>query len=167
MANEPTDDLVAFKTTYANSLDKSKQVLGLMGEKNRDTLACVLSLLEGSSPVRLTAVGVQCANAPVRGAQTQDGRRPPGAEAQARRRRPCGRLRAPSFHFLSAKYKTDICVVPCVQKKASDLIDRLDSLASQAVQNRHRAKRDLEQIRTSTLFHSLLSTSALSRPQTS
>lgn len=39
IANEPTEDLVAFQTTYGNSLDKSKQILGLMGEKNRDALA--------------------------------------------------------------------------------------------------------------------------------
>ncbi|BGP22670.1 hypothetical protein Rt10032_c08g3539 [Rhodotorula toruloides] len=39
MAKEPTEDLVAFKSTYASSLAKSEQILSLMGEKNRDALA--------------------------------------------------------------------------------------------------------------------------------
>ncbi|KAK4332972.1 hypothetical protein RTBOTA2_001698 [Rhodotorula toruloides] len=106
MANEPTDDLVAFKATYTGSLDKSKQVLGLMGEKNRDELAYMLKYETRKSKT----LGI----------------------LEEQKRKLVGDVAAADY------------------KKAADLMDRLDSLASQAVQNRHQAKRDLEQIRTNT-----------------
>ncbi|BGP29915.1 hypothetical protein JCM10296v2_001667 [Rhodotorula toruloides] len=107
MANEPTDDLVAFKATYASSLDKSKQVLSLMGEKNRNDLASrMLEYAARKSKTLDVLEGEKC--------------------------KLIGDLAAADY------------------KKAADLIDRLASLASQAVQNRQQAKRDVEQIRTNT-----------------
>ncbi|KAJ8295355.1 hypothetical protein BJY59DRAFT_29243 [Rhodotorula toruloides] len=107
MANEPTDDLVAFKATYASSLDKSKQILVLMGEKNRDALAAQL------------------------------------IDYEARKRKTVDILE-------EQKRKLVGDIAAADYKKGAELIDRLASLASQAVQNRHQAKRDLEQIRTNT-----------------